>query len=101
MEELNINKILNREEKALNIKDILASFDQNKNNMLFKKGIYVYGDPGSGKTCFVTKGTRLQLLETMHTVQIFIQANRVLYQMGQLFLVIHFIKKGAVTTTVP
>jgi hypothetical protein len=54
MEELNINKILNREEKAINIKDILTSFDSNKNNMLFKKGIYVYGDPGSGKTCFVT-----------------------------------------------
>ena len=54
MEELNINKILNREDKSLNIKDILSSFEQNKNNMLFKKGIYVYGDPGTGKTTFVT-----------------------------------------------
>jgi DNA polymerase III delta prime subunit len=54
MEELNINKILNREDKALNIKDILGAFEQNKNNMLFKKGIYVYGDPGTGKTTFVT-----------------------------------------------
>jgi len=54
MEELNLNKILNREDKALNIKDILSSFEQNKNNMLFKKGIYVYGDPGTGKTTFVT-----------------------------------------------
>ena len=54
MEELNINKILNREDKAINIKDILSSFDKNKNNMLFKKGIYVYGDPGTGKTTFVT-----------------------------------------------
>ena len=54
MDELNINKILNRDEKANNIKDILRSFEQNKNNMLFKKGIYVYGDPGTGKTTFVT-----------------------------------------------
>jgi len=53
MEELNINHLLNREDKASSIKDILQSFDQNKNNMLFKKGIYVYGDPGTGKTTFV------------------------------------------------
>jgi dephospho-CoA kinase len=54
MEDLNFNKILNREEKALNIKEILTNFEINKNNLLFKKGIYVYGDPGSGKTTFVT-----------------------------------------------
>ena len=53
MEEININKILNREDKAFAIKDILQSFEQNKNNMLFKKGIYVYGDPGTGKSSFV------------------------------------------------
>ena len=54
MEQLNINNILNREEKANNIKDILLDFDKNKNNVLLKKGIYVYGDPGTGKTTFVT-----------------------------------------------
>jgi len=54
MEELNINSILNRDDKANVIKDILKSFEENKNNMLFKKGIYVYGDPGTGKTTFVT-----------------------------------------------
>jgi DNA polymerase III delta prime subunit len=54
MEELNVNSILNRDDKANVIKDILKSFEQNKNNMLFKKGIYVYGDPGTGKTTFVT-----------------------------------------------
>jgi DNA polymerase III delta prime subunit len=26
----------------------------NKNNLLLKKGIYIYGDPGTGKTTFVT-----------------------------------------------
>jgi len=55
MEDLNLNKILNREEKANSIKDILKNFELNKNNMLFKKGIYIYGDPGTGKTTFVTK----------------------------------------------
>ena len=54
MEELNINKVLNREDKASAIKEILRDFELNKNNMLFKKGIYVYGDPGTGKTNFVT-----------------------------------------------
>ena len=34
--------------------DILQQFELNKNNILFKKGIYVYGDPGTGKTTFVT-----------------------------------------------
>ena len=54
MNDLNINKILSREEKANSIKDILVSFEKNKNNVLIKKGIYVYGDPGTGKTTFVT-----------------------------------------------
>ena len=54
METLDFNKILNREDKALAIKEILTNFEVNKNNLLFKKGIYVYGDPGSGKTTFVT-----------------------------------------------
>jgi len=54
MEELNINKILNREQQEKDIKNILKEFETNKNNLLFKKGIYVYGDPGTGKTTFVT-----------------------------------------------
>jgi hypothetical protein len=54
MEELNINKILCREENATNIKNILLDFEKNKNNILYKKGIYIYGDPGTGKTTFIT-----------------------------------------------
>jgi DNA polymerase III delta prime subunit len=54
MNKLDINKILNREEQEKKIKSILKDFEDNKNNLLFKKGIYVYGEPGSGKTSFVT-----------------------------------------------
>ena len=54
MEELNINEILNREKQEKDIKNILKEFEANKNNLLFKKGIYVYGCPGTGKTTFVT-----------------------------------------------
>jgi DNA polymerase III delta prime subunit len=54
MDKLNFNKILNREEQANSIKSILKDFEANKNNLLFKKGIYIYGDPGTGKTTFVT-----------------------------------------------
>lgn len=48
------NKLLDREQTANEIKTILRSFDQNCNNVLFKKGVYIYGSPGSGKTQFVT-----------------------------------------------
>jgi len=53
MEQLNLNRLLNREEQEKEIKNILKDFEANKNNLLFKKGIYVYGDPGTGKTSFV------------------------------------------------
>jgi hypothetical protein len=55
MEKLLINQILHRKEKEEQIKGLLRDFEQNKNNLLFKKGIYVYGDPGSGKTTFVSE----------------------------------------------
>jgi predicted ATPase len=54
MEILNLNKLLEREEKANYIKNILINFELNKSNLAYKKGIYVYGDPGTGKTMFVT-----------------------------------------------
>jgi SpoVK/Ycf46/Vps4 family AAA+-type ATPase len=53
MENLNINHLLNREENAKKMKEILSHFELNKTDLLIKKGIYVYGDPGSGKTSFV------------------------------------------------
>ena len=54
MENININSILNRDEEASNIKSILKDFEQNKHNLATKKGLYIYGDPGSGKTTFIT-----------------------------------------------
>ena len=54
MEELNINSFLNRNEIYTEFKNILNSFEANKNNKFLKKGIYVYGNSGIGKTSFVT-----------------------------------------------
>ena len=50
----NINTILSRETIVCQIKEILTNFENNKSDLLFKKGIYVYGNPGIGKTKFVT-----------------------------------------------
>jgi len=41
MENININKILNRETTVATIIDILKEFELNKNNILTKKGIYI------------------------------------------------------------
>lgn len=49
----NINTILEREKIAYQIKNILLSFDKNCNDITFKKGIYIYGSPGCGKTQFI------------------------------------------------
>ena len=53
MEFLHINKILNREQHVKDFKNYLTSFEDNRNNINIKKGIYIYGTPGSGKTEFV------------------------------------------------
>jgi hypothetical protein len=53
MENLNINSLLNRDEEVNKIKSILKDFDQNKNNLLIKRGLYIHGNPGSGKTTFI------------------------------------------------
>ena len=53
MENLNINNILDRTIIANNIKENLNDFTQNKDNNTLKKGIYIYGSPGVGKTKFV------------------------------------------------
>jgi DNA polymerase III delta prime subunit len=53
MNTININEIFERETIANEIKQILLSFDDNYKNINFKKGVYIYGSPGCGKTQFV------------------------------------------------
>ena len=52
MNSININEIFEREIIANEIKQILLSFDENYKNVNYKKGIYIYGSPGCGKTHF-------------------------------------------------
>jgi DNA polymerase III delta prime subunit len=53
MENLNLNQILKRENIYSSIKETLVTFEKNKNDVYVKKGIYIYGNPGSGKSTFV------------------------------------------------
>jgi len=55
MEQLNINQLLNRNTNEEELIQFLNHFEENKQNLLIKRGVYVYGDPGSGKTYFVEK----------------------------------------------
>ena len=49
----NIDKILQRDSTINEIKQLLLNFDENCKNVSFKRGIYLYGSPGCGKTQFV------------------------------------------------
>lgn len=53
MENLKLNNILERNEITELLKKVLDSFQKNKTNLSQKRGIYIYGAPGSGKTTFV------------------------------------------------
>lgn len=53
--ELNFSSILQRDSISAEISKILNSFESQCNNVAFKKGIYIYGSPGSGKTHFVVE----------------------------------------------
>jgi hypothetical protein len=56
-----MNTILNREEIFQDVVKILSSFDTECRNTTFKKGIYIYGSSGCGKTTFV-----MDLLKSMN-----------------------------------
>ena len=47
---ININKILNREKIKNDIKNKLIEFEKKKNELTIKRGIYIYGNSGVGKT---------------------------------------------------
>ncbi len=53
MNTLDLNTMFGRTHIAEEIKRILALFDQECTNIDYKKGIYIYGSPGAGKTYFV------------------------------------------------
>lgn len=53
MNTLDFNTLLDRTHLVTEIKNILSSFDAKCKDINFKKGIYIYGSPGSGKTQFV------------------------------------------------
>jgi hypothetical protein len=61
MNTLNINEILNREEIAKNIKTVLTDYTEKCKDINYKKGIFISGSPGSGKTHFV-----IQVLKQMN-----------------------------------
>ena len=50
---LHINTILERDKIISDIKDFLENFQKNKHDLTIKRGIYIYGQPGSGKTFFI------------------------------------------------
>ena len=54
MNKLDLNKILDRENIYNEVKDILHNIQKNEQHDQIKKGFYIYGNPGSGKTEFVT-----------------------------------------------
>ena len=47
------DKILERDEIKSQIKEFLHGFDEVCQSNTVKKGIYIYGNPGTGKTTFV------------------------------------------------
>ena len=48
-----MNHILERESIIQELTKILTNYESNCQNLQFKKGIYIYGSPGCGKTQFV------------------------------------------------
>jgi len=53
MEKINLNRILNRENICDEIKNLLCQFEFTKYDKTIKNGIYIYGNPGCGKTNFI------------------------------------------------
>jgi len=52
MDNINFNQILNREICVQKVKKALDEFESNKTDIVQKRGIYLYGAPGTGKTLF-------------------------------------------------
>ena len=72
MDKLNLDVILKRETIIKDIKKILIHFEENKMHDHIKRGIYVYGNPGIGKTTFVKN-----ILESMNYDMIYYDAGNI------------------------
>jgi|UniRef100_A0A6C0IT75 DNA polymerase III delta prime subunit len=55
MESIDINTIFERNDIKNQIKSVLMEFEEKCHNVTYKKGIYLYGSPGTGKTYFITE----------------------------------------------
>ena len=53
MESINLNNLLDRDKIYKQIKEFLTNFKNNKSNVTTKRGIYIFGNPGIGKTKFI------------------------------------------------
>ena len=53
MDHTYLNETFKRTQIETQIKLILRNFEENQHNPNLKRGIYIYGTPGCGKTCFV------------------------------------------------
>jgi hypothetical protein len=52
---IDFDTILGRNDQVIKFKQILQEFNEHKTDLSVKRGIYVYGAPGCGKTEFVTR----------------------------------------------
>jgi hypothetical protein len=53
METINLNAILDREDLINDFKSRMLNFEQNKNSLNIKRGFYIYGNAGSGKSMLI------------------------------------------------
>ena len=64
--ESSLNTILNRDIVKNEIKNVLYDIDKNKSNCLCKRGIYIYGNPGTGKTSFISNVLKEMNYDMIH-----------------------------------
>ena len=54
MDKIDITKLLNRIDIENHIISLLKNFDKKKNMINIKRGIYIYGNPGTGKSYLIS-----------------------------------------------